>query len=277
MSKVLRTVGTVAGIVATVALALGHPEVAAIANAVSAPAQVGTQLRERPMTAINIFHDDRRAYLATDTAAFWADTGRIAQFRPKFTAWPGAHMAIAISGNGTPDHLRTAVEHVAPQGTQAAILKAMPAALRLMNANVQRDIETEFTGLIGTQRLYIAAYDRNRAKPRLYAIASDPDPTAPEAVPYVLRELRAGFVSGLSPDDVARALPAGYITNPKEDARRLLCRQRHHRFDSGYYAVGGSCEFVTVSRRGVDVVPILQFPETMGELVDPARLGTLIA
>lgn len=153
----------------------------------------------------------------------------------------------------------------------------MPAALRLMNANVQRDIETEFTRLTGSQRLYIAAYDRNRAKPRLYAIASDPDPTAPEAAPYVLRELRAGFVSGLTGDEVAEALPAGYITNPKEDARRLLCRQRHHRFDAGFYAVAGACQFVTVSRRGVDVAPILQFPEAIGQLVDPARLGTLIA
>ena len=267
MSGVLRTVGKVAGIVALVATVAGNPAIAAIASAVAPNAAIAAPLTARhPMTAMNLFEDGRRAYIAADSAYFLPDA-TIAYHAGKVACLPEFHLAIGLQGHGTPGGLVHEIERVCPIGTQADVLSALPEAL----AGYRLTLE-------GDTRLWLASYDRSRAAPRLHHIATNATPDVPQAVPYVLHDVE-GWTTGLTPDDVAAALPEGYIADPVEDSRRLLNAQRQYAFPhlNGACGVGGTGWLYTVSRRGVSWRPILQFPEQAGEKCDPAKAGEVIA
>lgn len=274
MSRALRIVGKVAGVVSSIATLVGLPQVAIAAAAVAPIADVAAPIPERPMTAISIFDDGRRAYIAADGGAYCTQTGRIVQLGTKVAAAPTLNMAIAVQGCAGPWEISAAIKRTCEATSQSVVLRAMPDVLRSLRGEMRARFPDQDRAGWNETRLWIAAYDRVRCKPRLFAIASDHDPTAPGAEPFELREIK-GQVTGLTGDQVATLLPAGYITDPKADARRILQAQRHYPFPhlNGGCGVAGTCELFTVSRRGVASESILQFPEGLGEVPDPARAG----
>ncbi|WP_375403454.1 hypothetical protein [uncultured Sphingomonas sp.] len=282
MAKALRTVGKVAGIISTIAIAVGRPEIAAIAAAVATPAALAAPITGKPpMSAVNVFTDNRRAYLATDGAAFNCDTGAIAELGSKAVMMPSLHMAFAVTGRGYPGPIIAALDrHVSPvrELTQGAILQAMPAAVREVRYRLAVDWPDDEARGHNQVRVFIAAYDRIRARPRALSIISDPIGDEPPGDAYRLREIE-GYVSpALDPATIKRLLPHGYITDPKADARRILEEQRRVPFAGlgGRCGVGGTCEFYTVSRKGVEAEQIVRFPEVVGEVPNPGTPGQLI-
>lgn len=286
MSGVARTVGVVAGVAASAALfvgavATGNPalaavaaKVAAIASVASPPADIGAAIQEKPMPAINLCADHRRAYLATDSGYFDPSTGRIVALGGKALVLPDVQMAIGISGSGSPAELMQNLNTTCEHGTQRAILAALPNAIACMAVERKALNPTGWS----TVRLWIASYDRVRAKPRLFTVASDPDPSSPHIPPLVVNGVR-GWATGLTPVQVATLLPAGYVANPRADLTRMFEAQRGYAFPhmGGRCGVAGDCDLYTVSRRGVTVETLIRFPEGVGAVPNPAAPGEVVA
>lgn len=271
MSKVLGTVGKIAGLVSTIARAVGAPQVAMIASAVAAvatPAAAHTAKQEpRPMTAINMFADNRRGYIVTDGAAFQVPTGRIARLEGKVVVFDALSLAIAFHGFGEVAGFTDAMGAVIKEPTQGAFLNGLPAALaryRLRQA----------VPPVSHTRLCVGVYDRIACQPRFFTVQSGPLLDQANEPPFQLIECGAyfsGFADWAEPERLIRGEPVA-------GGRRVLAAQRRHAYPSIGRAcgVGGECGLYTIDRRGVTYRPLIRYPEAVGEFADPSLPGEVI-
>jgi hypothetical protein len=271
MGRVLSGIGKVAGIVSVVALAVGHPEIAAIASAVSSAASpIATDIaipEARPMTAINMFSSERRAYVATDGAAFNLNTGRIVRLEPKALVFDKLSMVIAIHGFGDVMSLMDSMNDVKPEATQGGFINALP------NTLINFRMGQHYPPLSHT-RLCAAVYDRIACQPRFFTVQTGlmPDGIADE--PYKLHECGAywtGYAMSAEPESIVH-------DDPVAGSRRLIEAQRRQTFAHvpGGCGVAGEGGLYTIDRRGVSYRPLIRYPEAVGERADPARAGEVV-
>ena len=223
------------------------------------------------MTAVNLFADDRMAYLSTDGATFNCDDGRIGEFGTKAAMFPDQRLVIATSGRAPVLVLLEALDRHVSILTQAAMLEALPAAVADLRERLRAEWPDEERRGLNHVRVWVAAFDMAAGVPRALAIFSDAYENESASDAYKLREIEGMVSPALAPDEMARVLPEGYITDPKEDTCRILQAQRQVPFPltGGRCGVGGHCDFFTVGPDGVTGERILSFPDAVGEVPDP--------
>lgn len=137
MSKVLRTIGVIAGTVAVVAASFGAVGVAAIAGAVAAPPSspecLGFKQRNEPVTLMNGLIHDGTGYLWTDTAMFEASTGKRmeGEISKGFvgTLWPWAAVLSGTVETASPYRIPTMISAKWPSNPNE-LMQAAATALR---------------------------------------------------------------------------------------------------------------------------------------------------
>jgi hypothetical protein len=277
MSGVFKALGTVSGIAATIMSFIPPLQPIAAAFATNSPiATTAVPITARkPMTAINIFSDEQRAYIATDGAVFSAIDGTIVGLGTKTATFPPVKLAVSIQGKGALVELIEEMDKRVTRLSQQNFLEILPDALRSVRADCKRRFLANEAGGGNEILLWIATYDDAAQRPRCYHIGTTPLPM-PDAPPtYTLHEIDGIITPAV---DVSLVLPEGYIVNPRQDSIRLLAAQRHHPTEAigGGCGVGGRCEFFTVGETGVTAEHIFGFPEGVGERADPRNEGVLL-
>ena len=164
--------------------------------------------------------------------------------------------------------------------TQAAIMEALPAAAAKARYQLSVEWPVEERQGINQVRLWIAAYDRQRARPAVYSLFADAMEGEAAADAYKVREIAGHMTPALAPEALQAALPHGSVTEPRSDVVRLLRGQRQVKFDhvgGNGCGMGGECEFYTVDRRGITVERVLRFNDAVGCIPDPTDPGEPMA
>lgn len=283
MSKVLGTVARVAGVVASAALlvgavATGNPllaasaaKIASIATLVGTAASPGADhlyhRPRKPMTAISMFADQRRAYIVTDGAQFDTTSGAVIGFVPKVLMFAKVQMAIAFQGGFiTPAALSDAMADVCHEPKQSAFLACLPTALAQARLTMP-------VPLMHHTRLWVATVDPDSRRPRMFTVQSGRMPDG-DGEPCRIEETD-GLVTGVA--NLSEILPSGWPEHPVRDGLAILAAQRRASFThmAGCSAVGGQCTLYSVSRTGVDYRHLIRYPDTIGKPVDPMLPGVL--
>ncbi len=240
------------------------------------------------MTAINLFCQGGTAFMATDTATTEVGTGLLLSRRPKVLEVPHARMAMCWTGvaptlpgqsveNGPRQRIRAALLTVAvdlQRASQAAIMAAMPAALRAMhseNVVAMPDAEPELLSLT----VAIALWCRERG-PMVVIGNSEAHGPLPA---YAFARVRH-FHSAASPDCSIVPTTLGREANvsdpsdfdARKDALALLEAQRRIcETPSGlrYHTVGGRAILTEVSRRGVTSRVLRRWPDALNQPIRP--------
>jgi hypothetical protein len=222
------------------------------------------------MSVINSMAQGKRAYLFADRA-MTDHNGVLAGTMCKFIRGTHFPWAMAYSGHGPfssfdPHQLAASIGR-RPCDTPERLFDAVLAAIQEATAATP--------GLsLGVQ---LAFWWARKGRAALMLAASDDLHFPGLVAPYEAREAFYVVQGTRQPTEyIGREVD---FTNPKSfaplsDGVELMAAQRRmERFERVYetpaYRVGGGCEVAIVGRRGVQIKTLWQWPDELGELIDP--------
>jgi hypothetical protein len=219
------------------------------------------------MTALNLIVQRDAAHLITD-GAFYSDDGVPLFFASK--AWSYGHVKAAFGISGRVDALFAQdLVNASPIASQAELKRFMADFARLVTAR-NDELHPESAGQPANGlRLAGVAWNEEKGWPEGWAIGTYGHGvgSAKDGVLYVGG---AGWVQPQFPGEAA-FLDRWADLDPVEDGRAILTAQRSwahgpDRPAGPALSVGGFGELISVSKDGVTVSRIIDWPDRVGEL-----------
>lgn len=219
------------------------------------------------MTILNATTQGAKAYIITDKA--WCqDDGTVAAIASKFIVGTAFPFLIAPTGNANPFDLLSRLQQAEPRNGRQ-LIEAFPTALRdLCAAPGGESLDAGFM---------VAIWDKRKGRPMIYLIATSEThfPGAGEPFePYWIESMIGGTV----PAEEALGRPVD-LSNPhsfdpfKDGADLVEVQRRRHRFEhfkTPAYRIGGGVEVGVLTRKGVKLHSVREWPEDkVGELIAP--------
>jgi len=218
------------------------------------------------VTIINATRQGDRAHIITDAA--WTDnaTGCLTHIASKYIVGNAFPFIIAPTGNPNPFSLNAAIEAERPRNGRQ-LLEVLPKILRQMDAESKIPLDAGFV---------IATWDKRAGRPMLHLIANTETHWPGVMPPFELYWIEH-VIGGEVPVDEALGREVDMADrrsfDPMIDGAELVEVQRRHH-DCAHTGVtacrlGGAVEVATLTRRGVRIDRVREWPDRIGELIVP--------
>ncbi len=213
------------------------------------------------MTALNAFARADAAYILTDGASFFTQTGKIGSIGGKTIASRRLRLAIGRSGMGEPMRLRWFLSRMPDQATAIERLPAelVASANRLRPGLARDNARNGATHNLGTPlTIYVALFDCDASEARIYQCDAANG----------MKRISAGLQPIIGRYEGLRALD---LTHPAtfdvwRDAVGLVQAQRDRPLAEGEHCmVGGFVELVRVDAEGVSRRIMHRWPDRVGQ------------
>lgn len=217
------------------------------------------------MTAISLYIADNVACAVTDAGAF-DKNGRIVSHGTKTLVLPSIPMTISVAGYWNPDRLRDLLFGLCALPYPTTLLPLLPAILREYVVGLPEETRWAWGGTT----LFIASFDHITGKAGAHIISAE---ARLGSEPFTVVDVEGGIC--MPGDDAITDMKFEHM---QDDPWRILCAQRAmpNPFINGLFAASGWGEMFTVTADGIIGECLGQFPEQVGELVDPAREGVQV-
>lgn len=232
------------------------------------------------MTAINGVVQGKRVYLYGDTAWLNCRDGTVAGFGTKIFAGSRFPWAIGLTWTaGVPTDAVYGVQEIAHVPNVAGLIAGIPGVLQAYLRRSQAS-GVENAGM----RVLVGCWDSRKQKARLFFASSMLDGTEAFGPTGEVTEVRSFFASPRTAEDLlGRSVdpsdPSSF--DPDADGLAMMQAQRADRIvpaisgaitgAKDVCGVGGECEQVIITRRGVKCFSLHTWPDQLGELIDPTR------
>lgn len=232
------------------------------------------------MTAMTLIVQSKRraAYLIGDSAI--TDTGgRVLALQSKLIQL--ARFPAVIGITGSVDTFALGAElHAADPRNLTGLIRVLPGCLRRAIDRTQTACLTPSTTIVGL--LKVAAWSARAARPIGYVLCSDPAlAAAMGGAEWQVYEATSSLSAAEAPAHLFQKLtdcenPA--LFDPELQAFDLVQYEREASqlcmtpgAAGDVYRIGGGVQLAKVTRRGVSITPMGEWPDQVGTMIDPAR------
>lgn len=219
------------------------------------------------MTASNLMTSPNAAYLVSDGVSFRHD-GTVGKHGSKIAVSRRLRCAIGFAGLSTGTATADTTAWLEGFSTQEDFVAALPAYLQ---ARIESAVGQESAALLKQEVVAHVAMWSYAADRAIGLVCASPSvkTIGPQYVPYTVVPME--FV--VSPSTVPPIRPPMFWNGERKSAvglaRAMMRAQRHVKFDSGYFMVGGKAEMAEVREDGVYMHSIMTWNDKLGEIIQP--------
>lgn len=222
------------------------------------------------VTAINLVVQRDRAHLLTDGAQY-DHAGRVRTLCSKTLIAEEIRLAVAPSGRLNSVELRDGLV-AAGANSQAEVMAALPRIVATVRAKNAADLPAHEGGGDNDAQLFVVLWSDARDEPQGWMLSTNCLPHWGPYRPLTWVAVDA-MIGTLEPADQALGRAVTLADPSSFDAARdgltILEHQRRTPWPDGIHYVGGHAELVTVTRDGVEQRRLREWPDTVGQLIQP--------
>lgn len=222
------------------------------------------------MTASNVFVQGECAYLLTDGAVYDSE-GVVAAIQCKVAAIPHLRMAVAFSGC-VGRAVEACVGFFVRVRTQREAFGGLPDIAEQLYAAYQADVRREGIERTADFQMYVAMHSLDTGEPQAWILSTNRAGFGASYEPWSLRRVHEICAPRVDRQAVFGRVvdltdPASF--DPATDGLTLLEAQRNVVWPNGRHYIGGKADLTVVSRHGITKHTLREWPDVVGERINP--------